>query len=383
VFHRMDRGTPGSRDGGSTSFEPTLGPLEGLGPIHVDEAPPSSLSPRAYRLTGLRPSSAPPPPEEDLLRTLADVLLAAAHADGEICARERRTAARLLTELVGGVKLPRWLEDHLEKFDPDTFDLVAATEQLRRLPPLQRRHVAELVRAVCDANNAFDLEEERFLVGLVLALSLAPEDVADLVVHAAQGVDGRPKRIFDVLFAGAALAAGWPLGLAIAVAIRLDSPGPIFFKQRRYGQDGQEILVWKFRTMSVTEDTGEVAQARRNDPRVTRIGAFLRRTSLDELPQFINVLLGDMSVVGPRPHAVAHNQQYRTQILEYMLRHKVKPGITGWAQVNGWRGETDTLEKMVQRVAHDIEYIRRYSLLFDAKIVMLTAFGGLARRNAY
>ena len=349
----------------------------------ADIAPPSSLSPRAYRLTGLRPSSMPPPPEEDLLRTLGDLLLAAAHADGEICARERRTVARVLTELSGGMRLPAWLETHLEAFDPAAFDLAAATAQLRQLPPMQRRHIAELVRAVCDANNAFDLEEERFLVALVLALALAPEDVADLVVHAADGLDGMAKRVFDVAFAGAVLAAGWPVGAAIALAVRLTSPGPVFFKQRRYGRDGEEILVWKFRTMRVTEDGARVTQASRGDPRVTRLGAFLRRTSLDELPQFINVLRGEMSIVGPRPHAVAHNQQYRTQILEYMLRHKVKPGITGWAQVNGWRGETDTLEKMIERVAHDIEYIRRYDFLFDLKIVFLTVFGRRSRRNAY
>ncbi len=352
-------------------------------PSSHDIAPPSSLSPRAYRLTGLRPSSIPPAPEEDLLRTLADVLLAAAHADGQIDSRERRTVARLLTELSGTGQLPRWLEEHVAGFDPSTFDLTAATERLRRLPPPQRRHVAELVRAVCDANNAFDLEEERFLVALVLALSLAPEDVADLVVHAAEGIDGPTKRLFDVLFAGAVVAAGWPIGLTIALAVRLSSPGPVLFKQRRYGRDGQEILVWKFRTMRVTEDGAQVRQASRADPRITRLGAFMRRTSLDELPQFINVLTGDMSVVGPRPHAVAHNVQYRTQILEYMLRHKIKPGITGWAQVNGWRGETDTLEKMIERVAHDIEYIRRYSFFFDLKIIFLTVFGRRSSQNAY
>jgi putative colanic acid biosynthesis UDP-glucose lipid carrier transferase len=352
-------------------------------PSSHDIAPPSSLAPRAYRLTGLRPSSIPPPPEEDLLRTLADVLLAAAHADGQIDNRERRTVARLLTELSGTGHLPHWLDEHVAAFDPATFDLAASTERLRQLPPPQRRHVAELVRAVCDANNAFDLEEERFLVALVLALSLAPEDVADLVVHAAEGIDGPLKRVFDVLFAGAVVAAGWPIGAAIALAVRMSSPGPILFKQRRYGRDGEEILVWKFRTMRVTEDGARVRQASKGDPRVTRLGAFLRRTSLDELPQFINVLTGDMSVVGPRPHAVAHNQQYRTQILEYKQRHKVKPGITGWAQVNGWRGETDTLQKMIERVAHDIEYIRRYSFFFDLKIIFLTVFGRRASHNAY
>jgi putative colanic acid biosynthesis UDP-glucose lipid carrier transferase len=135
--------------------------------------------------------------------------------------------------------------------------------------------------------------------------------------------------------------------------------------------------------MKVTADGDELRQARRDDPRVTPFGAWLRRTSLDELPQFVNVLAGDMSVVGPRPHAVAHNEQYRRQILEYMLRHKVRPGITGWAQTNGWRGETDTLDKMIQRVAYDLEYIRRYSLGFDLKIIAMTVFGRGARRNAY
>jgi putative colanic acid biosysnthesis UDP-glucose lipid carrier transferase len=173
------------------------------------------------------------------------------------------------------------------------------------------------------------------------------------------------------------------LALAIAAGVKATSPGPVFFKQRRYGRGGDEIHVYKFRTMRVVEDGPTVRQATVSDSRVTPFGAFLRRTSLDELPQFFNVLRGDMSVVGPRPHAVAHNEHYRTRILEYMLRHKVKPGITGWAQVNGWRGETDTLEKMIQRVAHDLEYIRRHSLWFDVKIVFLTLFGGRTRKNAY
>jgi putative colanic acid biosynthesis UDP-glucose lipid carrier transferase len=345
--------------------------------------PPSSLLPRAYRLTGLRPSSRPPPGEEPLLRAIADVLLAAAHADGEMDARERRMVHRLLSDLAGSAAMPQWLEEHVRAFAADRFDLVAATERLRDLPLVERRHVAELVRAVCDANNAFDLEEERFLLQLAVALALAQEDCADLVVHAAAGIDGPAKRVFDVVFAAAVLAFGWPLGLAIALGIRRGGPGPILFKQRRFGRYGKQFSVLKFRTMRVTEDGPVVRQASRTDSRVTPFGAFLRRTSLDELPQFVNVLLGDMSVVGPRPHAVAHNEQYRTLILEYMLRHKVKPGITGWAQVNGWRGETDTLEKMIQRVSHDLEYIRRYSPWFDVKIVYLTIFGRRARKNAY
>ena len=143
------------------------------------------------------------------------------------------------------------------------------------------------------------------------------------------------------------------------------------------------VEVWKFRTMTVQDDGGEVAQARRADPRVTRFGAFLRRTSLDELPQFFNVLQGHMSVVGPRPHAVAHNEQYRKLVPGYMLRHKVKPGITGWAQVNGWRGETDTVDKMQKRVEYDLHYIRNWSLALDIKIVALTVVRGFSGVGAY
>ena len=172
--------------------------------------------------------------------------------------------------------------------------------------------------------------------------------------------------------------------LLIALGVKFSSPGPVFFKQRRYGLDGDKILVYKFRTMKVCEDGAEnFTQATRNDPRVTRFGAFLRRTSLDELPQLINVLAGNMSIVGPRPHPMALNQQFRGLIPGYMLRHKVRPGLTGWAQVNGWRGETETLEKMEKRVEFDLEYLHRWSLWFDLKIVLLTIFRGLTDSHAY
>ena len=170
---------------------------------------------------------------------------------------------------------------------------------------------------------------------------------------------------------------------AIALAVKLSSPGPVIFRQTRYGMDGKPIKVWKFRSMKVMENDKVVTQATQNDPRVTKVGNFLRRTSLDELPQFINVLTGGMSIVGPRPHAVAHNEQYRQLIEGYMLRHKVKPGITGWAQINGWRGETDTLEKMEKRVEFDLEYIREWSVWFDIKIVFLTVFKGFVNKAAY
>jgi putative colanic acid biosynthesis UDP-glucose lipid carrier transferase len=171
--------------------------------------------------------------------------------------------------------------------------------------------------------------------------------------------------------------------LIIALLVKVTSPGPVLFRQRRYGLNGKEIRILKFRTMTVCEDGPQIAQAQRNDPRVTRLGAFLRRTSLDELPQFLQVLTGEMSIVGPRPHAVAHNEQYRSIIPGYMLRHKVKPGITGWAQVNGWRGETPTVRWMKKRVEHDLEYINNWSFFWDLKIILMTMIGRKKSRNAY
>jgi putative colanic acid biosynthesis UDP-glucose lipid carrier transferase len=197
------------------------------------------------------------------------------------------------------------------------------------------------------------------------------------------GIDGLAKRFCDLAVGGLALClAALPMAL-IALAIRLTSAGPAFFRQRRYGLDGREIRVWKFRTMTVCEDGPEAVQARRNDPRVTRFGAFLRQLSLDELPQLFNVLGGSMSLVGPRPHPDALNEQYRSQVEGYMLRHKVKPGITGLAQVNGWRGETDSPEKMQKRIEFDHRYIREWSLWMDLTILLQTVLVVFSRKNAY
>ncbi|MDM7109756.1 exopolysaccharide biosynthesis polyprenyl glycosylphosphotransferase, partial [Klebsiella pneumoniae] len=180
------------------------------------------------------------------------------------------------------------------------------------------------------------------------------------------------KRVEDVFFSIIILFLISPVLAVIALLIKLTSPGPILFKQIRYGMDGKAIKVWKFRSMKVMENDDRVIQATKNDTRVTKVGGFLRKTSLDELPQFINVLFGSMSIVGPRPHAVAHNEQYRKLIQGYMLRHIVKPGITGLAQVNGWRGETDTLDKMEKRIEYDLEYIRTWNIVLDIKIIFLT-----------
>jgi putative colanic acid biosynthesis UDP-glucose lipid carrier transferase len=192
------------------------------------------------------------------------------------------------------------------------------------------------------------------------------------------------KVVLDYTVATVALILLSPVLLAIAAAIKLTSKGPVLFKQARHGWNDEEIWVYKFRSMTEhTEDSGVVTQATRNDPRVTPLGQFLRRTSLDELPQFINVLQGRMSVVGPRPHALAHNEAYLELIPKYALRHKVKPGITGWAQVCGYRGETDTLEKMEGRLQHDIHYLENWSLWLDIKIIFLTPLATIQNKNVY
>ncbi|QSN62670.1 undecaprenyl-phosphate glucose phosphotransferase [Caballeronia sp. M1242] len=193
-----------------------------------------------------------------------------------------------------------------------------------------------------------------------------------------------PKLLFDRCFAAAALLALSPIMITIAIAIKATSEGPVFFTQNRKGADGRPFKIYKFRSMAVHRETkGHVTQATRNDPRVTKIGAFLRRTSLDELPQFINVLFGDMSVVGPRPHAIEHDDLYKDLVYGYMFRYRIKPGITGWAQVNGYRGATEKVEKMQNRVKFDLFYIHNWSFWFDIKIVAMTLFKGFIGRNAY
>ena len=197
------------------------------------------------------------------------------------------------------------------------------------------------------------------------------------------GLNAVVKRAMDLTLGVVIVALATPVMLAIAIAIKLDSTGPVLFRQRRCGVDGSELIVLKFRTMSVSEDGDRIVQARRDDPRVTRVGAFLRKNSLDELPQFFNVIAGSMSIVGPRPHANAHNEQYRKLIPGYMLRHKVKPGITGWAQINGFRGQTETLEEMRKRVDLDLDYLNNWSPLLDLWIIIKTFFRGWNHSRAY
>lgn len=207
--------------------------------------------------------------------------------------------------------------------------------------------------------------------------------VVDINSSPISGMNRVIKEIEDRVLAAIILTLISPIMALIALAIRLESRGPIVYKQERHGWDGKVIKVYKFRSMRVTESAGEFKQATKNDSRVTKVGAFIRRTSLDELPQFFNVLQGRMSIVGPRPHPISLNDQYKDKVEFYFQRHKVKPGITGWAQVNGYRGETDTLEKMERRIQYDLQYIQNWSLWLDLKIIFLTIFKGFVSDKAY
>jgi putative colanic acid biosynthesis UDP-glucose lipid carrier transferase len=242
------------------------------------------------------------------------------------------------------------------------------------LPMAAQPRILHILDALKDTTSSIYFVPDMFVTDLIQGhtSTVCGTPVISVCESPFRAFDGVVKRISDLVFSLLILALISPLMIGIALAVRLTSPGPIIFKQRRYGQDGQEILIYKFRSMTVTEDGGVVTQATRNDARITPLGALLRKTSMDELPQFINVLQGRMSIVGPRPHAVAHNELYRKLIKGYMVRHKVKPGITGWAQVNGFRGETETLEKMQGRIDYDLDYLRNWSLRLDIHIILRT-----------
>lgn len=242
------------------------------------------------------------------------------------------------------------------------------------------------IMALMDTTTSVYLVPDFFAFGLLESRICWFDDipVVPVIESPFAGIEGWGKRVEDlVLGSFILLLIAVPMVL-IALGIKLDSPGPVFFRQQRYGINGKPIWVWKFRSMMVCEDgQTRFSQVKRNDCRVTAFGAFLRRSSLDELPQFINVLEGSMSIVGPRPHPIALNEHFRSVIPGYMLRHKIKPGITGWAQINGWRGETDTLDKMKKRVEFDHEYVRRWSIGFDLLIITLTLSRGFTGPNAY
>ena len=313
----------------------------------------------------------------------------------------RDVAHRLAASPWTGLKVMGYYDDD-PRMQKQTFEGVPVSGGLHRLP----QEVTKL--GIDQVWIALPLHHDKQVKSLVAHLSRLPVQVTFVpdiygvhllnhsigevagfpVIHLMEsplsGVKGAVKAVEDKILAVLILLMACPLMLLIMIGVKLSSPGPIFFRQLRGGLHGDRILVWKFRTMKHNpEPSEEVPQATPGDSRITAFGAFLRRTSLDELPQFFNVLKGDMSIVGPRPHAVVHDEFYQQQIDAYMLRHHVKPGITGWAQVNGWRGETGGIEKMEMRIKHDLYYINNWSLWFDLRIIFMTFFMVIFGKNAH
>lgn len=291
-----------------------------------------------------------------------------------------------------GIQLLGFYDDfkHNDRIIGNLEQLVADAKQGKfdrvylTLPMRAEKRMLWLAKELADTTATVYIVPDIFVFELLHARSENINGIPTISIFDSpiEGVNAWIKRIEDLVLSSIILMLISPLMLMIAFLVKLTSKGPIFFKQYRYGMGGEQIRVWKFRSMTVMEQGENVVQAKENDPRITPLGAFLRRTSLDELPQFINVLMGDMSIVGPRPHATAHNEHYRKLIDRYMLRHKVKPGITGWAQINGWRGETDTLYKMARRIKFDLYYIQNWNLWFDLRIIFLTIFKGFIGKNA-
>lgn len=312
----------------------------------------------------------------------------------------RRLATSIAAHPDFGHRVVGFFDDRSRERLGDTPDL-PLLGQLRDLPDFARRsnvdtiyisipldhdqRIHELLDQLKDTTASIYFVPDIFVFDLIQSRTdeIGGVPVVALCESPFYGTRAVLKRLSDIVLASGMLVLAAPLMLAIAIALRLTSSQSVLFKQRRYGLGGEEILVYKFRTMTVSDDGHKVAQATENDARVTRIGQILRRYSLDELPQIINVLEGKMSVIGPRPHAVAHNEEYRRLIKGYMVRHKVTPGITGLAQVNGCRGETATVEDMAKRVHFDLQYLREWSFALDMKILWRTALIVLKRTNAY
>lgn len=301
---------------------------------------------------------------------------------GPVAAVRRRLKGSAWTgfEVVGvvGNHSEKALDYTLANLDPDEVWICQAPGDVEGIQRVlyALRHSTANIRLVPDM-GMFQLMNH----GVTVVAGLPMLDIASSPMA---GLNLVLKWLEDKVAATLILLLISPVMLGVALAVKLTSPGPVIFRQKRHGWNGETIDVFKFRSMYVHEDgPGTVTQARKGDARITPLGRVLRSTSLDELPQFFNVLLGTMSIVGPRPHAVAHNIQYRELIPRYMLRHKVKPGITGWAQINGFRGETDTLDKMEARIQADLFYIENWSIWLDLKIIFLTVFKGFVNENAY
>jgi putative colanic acid biosysnthesis UDP-glucose lipid carrier transferase len=326
-----------------------------------------------YFVNAIEQASSSPQPEPELLNPLG--LLSSPHP---LLASSRR---RSLSQPSTPTDLPV-----LGKFrDLDVYIRANSIDCVYITPPIADSELTDLVSKLQDLPTMVYVVPNVWMFNLLRSKIHRVNGISMIALWETPLYDLQYdlKRLIDITLSLTALMVLAPLFLLIGIAVKLSSPGPILFKQRRYGLNGQDIVIYKFRTMTVMEDGSVVRQAQRHDTRITRVGGVLRRTSLDELPQLINVLQGRMSIVGPRPHAVAHNELYRTQIDGYMLRHKVKPGITGWAQVNGLRGETDTLDKMQKRIQYDLDYINRWSLWLDLQIILQTILVVFKRHNAY
>jgi putative colanic acid biosynthesis UDP-glucose lipid carrier transferase len=309
-------------------------------------------------------------------------------------------AQRLATDVYSKVSVLGFFDDrdHARLMHPDKFPVLGKIAELPAyaktnhvdviylsLPMASQQRILALLEALRDTTSSIYFVPDTFVTDLIQGRvdSVGGFPVVAVCESPFTGLNGIIKRGSDIVLSLLILTIIFPLLVLIAIGVKLSSPGPAVFRQRRYGLDGHEIVVYKFRSMKTLDDGDRIQQATVGDPRVTPFGAFLRRTSLDELPQFFNVLQGRMSIVGPRPHAVAHNEMYRKLIKGYMLRHKVKPGITGWAQVNGFRGETETLDKMRARIDCDLEYLRNWSLRLDLYIVTKTVWVVVKAKEAY
>jgi putative colanic acid biosynthesis UDP-glucose lipid carrier transferase len=276
--------------------------------------------------------------------------------------------------LLGTLKqLPEYIEEHGVK---DVFITLPLTSQPR---------IQSLLESLQNTTSSIHFVPDIFGVSVIQGRleDMGGVPVVGLMVAPFTGINGFIKRVSDIVLSALILIMISPILLMLAIGVKASSPGPVIFRQRRTGLDGEIIEVYKFRSMRAEDNGPVVKQATRDDPRITPFGALIRKTSLDELPQFVNVLQGRMSIVGPRPHAVAHNEQYRKLVKAYMARHKVKPGITGWAQVNGLRGETDTLDKMAARIEYDLEYLRNWTLGLDLLIIARTVKLVFLDRSAY
>ncbi len=301
----------------------------------------------------------------------------------ELCTRivgffDDRSPERLGT--LGEFKLCGNLTDLADYARTNNIDVIFIALPIRHI-----RRVQDLLDELRDSTTSLYYVPDVFMFDLIQSRTVEIKGVPVVAMCETPfyGYRGIMKRVTDLGFTLAILVFALPVMLVIALLVKLTSKGPAIFPQRRYGLDGRQITVYKFRTMYVTEDGAHVSQARRNDPRITHLGGILRRYSLDELPQLINVLQGRMSLVGPRPHAVAHNEQYRKLIKGYMIRHKVRPGITGLAQINGCRGETSELSQMEMRVHYDLDYLRHWSPSLDLRILILTAVRVFKDSKAY